>query len=359
MVDRLCYNRGCGKNYNPRSNPDDACKFHPGHPYFHDAYKGWSCCQLKSTDFTVFLNFPGCTLGKHSDVKPVEPEKITGNLEKDSSPEAVVEHRPPVQESLPRPSIDTPLARLTPSIAPSLKQQQLTIQPPASQDKQNGEKNLNIGETCKNSGCKAEYSGPESDGRDCKHHPGIPVFHEGMKYWSCCQRKTSEFQQFLEQEGCDVGYHKWVKEVTTGTQVECRYDWHQTATHVVVTVYAKKYDPSVSTVDLNPVRLKVHLYFPLEKGAFDLDSELCGVVDVENCSCSMMGTKLEIKMKKANPGSWSKLEIVKAVVKPIEPEVDEGVVTESECQVDALDLDDIDLSPRKFQLSDNARTQLH
>ena len=31
-----------------------------------------------------------------------------------------------------------------------------------------------------------------------------------MKYWSCCQRKTSEFQHFLDQEGCEIGKHKWV-----------------------------------------------------------------------------------------------------------------------------------------------------
>ena len=30
-----------------------------------------------------------------------------------------------------------------------------------------------------------------------------------MKYWSCCQRKTTEFQHFLDQEGCDIGSHKW------------------------------------------------------------------------------------------------------------------------------------------------------
>ena len=33
----------------------------------------------------------------------------------------------------------------------------------------------------------------------------------GMKYWSCCQRKTSEFQQFLDQEGCDIGTCTWTR----------------------------------------------------------------------------------------------------------------------------------------------------
>lgn len=44
----------------------ESCKYHPGVPVFHDAYKGWSCCNKKSVDFTEFLNFKGCTLSEHS-----------------------------------------------------------------------------------------------------------------------------------------------------------------------------------------------------------------------------------------------------------------------------------------------------
>lgn len=53
----------------------EACQYHPGFPVFHDALKGWSCCKKRSTDFTDFLNIPGCTRGHHSNVKPLEPEK--------------------------------------------------------------------------------------------------------------------------------------------------------------------------------------------------------------------------------------------------------------------------------------------
>ena len=47
--------------------------------------------------------------------------------------------------------------------------------------------------------------------RECRFHSGVPIFHEGMKYWSCCQRKTSDFSAFLAQEGCTTGDHLWVK----------------------------------------------------------------------------------------------------------------------------------------------------
>ena len=59
---------------------------------------------------------------------------------------------------------------------------------------------------------------------ECKYHPGVPIFHEGMKFWSCCQRKTSDFQSFLNQEGCMLGEHKWKKDdvscVIIGTGIE-------------------------------------------------------------------------------------------------------------------------------------------
>ena len=77
---QLCYNRGCGRTFNPRDNPPDSqdCLYHSGAPYFHETYKGWTCCNKKSSDFTEFLNTPGCTRGPHSREKPIEPVAITG-----------------------------------------------------------------------------------------------------------------------------------------------------------------------------------------------------------------------------------------------------------------------------------------
>ena len=72
---------------------------------------------------------------------------------------------------------------------------------------------------------------PEDDERECWHHPGVPIFHEGMKYWSCCQKKTSDFQAFLAQAGCTLGKCKWRKEraVTVSYYFLRLRRWHEQA----------------------------------------------------------------------------------------------------------------------------------
>lgn len=66
-----CYNTGCGQKFNPSENNENSCTYHSGVPKFHDAYKIWTCCDKKSVDFSTFLNYPGCTKGRHN------PEKKT------------------------------------------------------------------------------------------------------------------------------------------------------------------------------------------------------------------------------------------------------------------------------------------
>ena len=64
---------------------------------------------------------------------------------------------------------------------------------------------------------------------------------------------------------------------------------------------------------LTVARLIVHLHFPEENANFHLDLELKGIVDTESCTANMMGTKLEVKMKKGEAGSWAKLDIPRPV----------------------------------------------
>lgn len=358
--EQLCYNRGCGRTYNPRDNPPDSqdCKHHPGAPFFHETYKGWTCCNKKSSDFTEFLNTPGCAKGPHSREKPIEPENITGKIDDRSLEEQLKElnkssgqtkHRNP-ETSLKgaRPDFEnTPVIPLIPSRASSLKP---IILEPTGSDVTGGINDIAEGETCKNGGCKETYS--SSIKSECTHHPGVPIFHEGMKYWSCCQRKTSDFQSFLDQEGCMISEHKWKKDNEGSAQIECRYDWHQTATHVTIAIYAKKYDPDISKIGVNPIRLNAHVYFPEQAGAFNLDLELAGIITVEETTANMAGTKLEIKMKKSEPGSWAKLFVPREVKLIVNKQAKPPTVKEDE--IDTLDLDDLDFGPRRAVLSNEA-----
>lgn len=36
-------------------------------------------------------------------------------------------------------------------------------------------------------------------------------FSFSYKYWTCCNKRTSDFQEFLKQGGCDSGKHEWMK----------------------------------------------------------------------------------------------------------------------------------------------------
>ena len=87
---------------------------------------------------------------------------------------------------------------------------------------------------------------------------------------------------------------------------------------------------------------------------FDLDLELKGIVETCSCSANMLGTKLEVKMKKAETGSWAKLDIPKKMAK-----VEKIEAPKEEAIVDALDLDELDLTPTKMQLSEEAKMKVY
>jgi len=60
---------------------------------------------------------------------------------------------------------------------------------------------------CSNKGCGKQYSEPSNTNTACEYHFGEPVFHEGLKGWSCCPKKTPDFEEFLKIPGCVTGKH--------------------------------------------------------------------------------------------------------------------------------------------------------
>ncbi|XP_077295224.1 cysteine and histidine rich domain containing protein [Arctopsyche grandis] len=343
-----CYNRGCGKTYDPENSVQDECCHHPGLPFFHDAYKGWSCCNKKCIDFTEFLNIKGCALSKHSNVKPPEPPKPVVDKETAHFPIEVNTPKPIAVSSLKRPPFETAFTAIVPTIAASLKQK--FHQCPNKNTSHNQESFSDViivGTKCKNGGCKGEYEGPESKGEDCLHHPGTPIFHEGMKFWSCCQKKTTDFSTFINQVGCKTGSHKWKNEAALSNMVKCRWDWHQTGNFVVVAVYAKEYNPKTSLIKINPIRLFVELEFPNENGAkFNMDLELQGIINIEESSAEMFGTKVEIKLRKAELGSWRDLNFPRIILKEVEVEAVVNDTNGHTSEDDCVDLDDVEPIPQ-------------
>jgi len=320
----LCYNKGCGQKFNPNENTDESCRYHPGGPIFHDALKGWSCCKKRSTDFSEFLAIPGCTKGRHSAVRPQpptpQPDKTTStttknnNTARDSTSVASEVILKPVTVSV-RPSCSEPMLRLTVTVADSLRQalethmKQLCIDT-AALNNTTDVGQIQIGSSCLNKSCTAVYEGEQSNSETCHYHPGVPVFHEGMKFWSCCERKTTDFNAFLSQQGCADGRHVWTKKDEDGEEkVVCRYDWHQTGSFVTLSVFAKLTQPTKSWVEVNKVVLKVNIVFDGGKSHFEKTFTLNGTIDPDKSNVKMMGSKVEINMKKLDTGSWSALEL--------------------------------------------------
>ncbi|XP_053703209.1 cysteine and histidine-rich domain-containing protein 1 [Synchiropus splendidus] len=314
----LCYNKGCGQRFDPEHNPADGCTYHPGVPVFHDALKGWSCCKRRTTDFSDFLSIVGCTKGPHNKEKPPAPIKpdVTSSGEKKEADEQkpkfseYIISAPKPQEAIRRPSPDEPMVRLQHKVSSSLKQalEKLKLSENTVEKKEEDGEEITVGTSCKNAGCSKSYQGPSSDSDVCAHHPGFPIFHEGMKYWSCCKRKTSDFNTFLSQEGCNKGTHLWRKQDEGKKVVPCRFDWHQTASQVMISIYAKNTAPELSHVDANSTSLDIHVVFEGEK---EFVQKLClwGVIDVGRSVVNMMATKIEIAMKKAEAMSWARLDL--------------------------------------------------
>lgn len=83
--------------------------------------------------------------------------------------------------------------------------------------------------------------------------------------------------------------------------------------------------------------------FPLQNDAeFSLNLELRGVIDVPQTKVQFLGTKVEISLAKAEPGSWAKLDFPRAIVpkatsEPLSKPTEETADSDSD-----VDLDDIE-----------------
>jgi len=305
-----CYNKGCGQKFDPNNNPEGACLYHPGPPYFHDAYKIWNCCGKKSVDFGTWLSYKGCATGQHNSTKPEESE---------IKPPQVEQNPPKKAEYIVWNGLNKPAERPSDPAERRREMRSLSIEigEPALQAIQRQKELLAIsndgnvvdeleGATCKNNACKAIYSSlPENGaGGDCVHHPGSAVFHEGMKYWSCCEKKTSNFSAFLDQEGCTTGKHLWAKNEKVD---KLREDWFSRSGHIHINVYCKGALPDQSVFETDGLVLRIKLIHGYGNKESDLDFELFGEIITGESKVILTERKVEVVLKQATPEGWPKL----------------------------------------------------
>jgi len=292
-----CVHKGCGKEF---ADPDEPCVYHPGPPVFHEGQKGWKCCKPRVLTFDEFLTIPPCTTGKHSTVDETpkeEPQKID-----------------PAAESL---RVDSLAPKVTPiSSADIQRTASPAIAPPsnagtpAPPEDESDDPSLEIPSNaiCRRRGCNETYD-PQTprDEETCTHHPGQPIFHEGSKGWSCCKRRVLEFDEFMKIPGCNekkrhlfVGKGKPAGEEKVN---EVRTDFYQTSSTVNASVYFKKIDKARAKISF--ANQSVDLDLPTsDNKRFTQTLSLFAPIDPEKSSYTVLGTKLELKLAKADGASW-------------------------------------------------------
>ncbi|XP_076953105.1 cysteine and histidine-rich domain-containing protein RAR1-like isoform X2 [Bidens hawaiensis] len=66
---------------------------------------------------------------------------------------------------------------------------------------------------CQRIGCNATFTEDDNPDDSCTYHESGPFFHDGMKEWSCCKKRSHDFSLFLEIPGCKTGKHTTEKPV--------------------------------------------------------------------------------------------------------------------------------------------------
>ncbi|KAF3906861.1 hypothetical protein ABW21_db0205102 [Orbilia brochopaga] len=310
MSAQKCTHQGCGKTF---TDADEDCHYHPGPPLFHEGQKGWKCCRPRVLTFDEFLTIPPCTTGKHS------TEKITttaadygsaasaakaaaGGLQASTVSQDGRETFGAAPERIRAPVSERPNPPPAPPKEPVVEEDEDGVQVPA-------------GAKCKRNGCAASYvSDAESRGAgSCVHHPGVAVFHEGSKGWSCCKRRVLEFSEFLKIGGCAEGNHCYVgtkkdePETDAGEDlVSCRTDFYQTYTHLHVSIFLKKTEKDKSSIVFKPTEIDVDLR-SADKKRYKATIPLYAGITPAESSYTVFGTKVEMKLRKADGTSWPAL----------------------------------------------------
>ncbi|GJN72999.1 hypothetical protein PLIIFM63780_007063 [Purpureocillium lilacinum] len=301
MPAQKCVHQGCGKEF---TDPDEKCEYHPGPPIFHEGQKGWKCCKPRVLTFDEFMTIPPCTTGTHSTT---------------DKPPQLEENKPAEDDA----SLAKKIAALTadgpaPARVPLQPAQHAPTPPPPPPETDDDDASLEIpdGKECRRRTCGHKYKkGAARDGEKCVHHPGVPIFHEGSKGYSCCKRRVLEFDQFMKIEGCKTkdrhlfigSGEKKEKAGSSGEEIldTVRHDFYQTPTSVIASFFLKKINKDTAKVEFQPKQLTLDLATtdsPPKR--YSAEVPLYGAIDAQKSSYKVLGTKLELNLAKADGASW-------------------------------------------------------
>ncbi|KAF8321273.1 chord-domain-containing protein [Clavulina sp. PMI_390] len=74
---------------------------------------------------------------------------------------------------------------------------------------------------CTRRGCGKSFEADQNEDESCSYHHGAPVFHEGLKSWSCCNevnKPVLDFDEFMKIQGCTKGKHSDEKPMASALQ---------------------------------------------------------------------------------------------------------------------------------------------
>ncbi|XP_024983189.1 cysteine and histidine-rich domain-containing protein RAR1 [Cynara cardunculus var. scolymus] len=210
-----CQRIGCNATFTEDDNPEDSCTYHESGPLFHDGMKEWSCCKKRSHDFSLFLEIPGCKMGKHTTEKPTIAKATAAPKQaiKTSAPANNVS----TKEACPRcrqgffcsdhgsqaKDMNSKSSFQVQSTSKEVNLDlQATVKAPAKKVI-----DINQPRTCKNKGCGQTFKEIDNHDTACNYHPGPAVFHDRMRGWKCCDIHVKEFDEFMTIQPCAKGWH--------------------------------------------------------------------------------------------------------------------------------------------------------
>ncbi|OLL24388.1 Integrin beta-1-binding protein 2 [Neolecta irregularis DAH-3] len=118
---------------------------------------------------------------------------------------------------------------------------------------------------CTRKGCGKEFDPEKTREGGCTFHPGQPVFHEGLKGYTCCKKRVTSFEEFLELPGCSTGSHSLEQETRQSGPTTSTTAREKMVNRTEVSAAAKPASLSVKQIISEPPQAK-----PLDQDPADI-----------------------------------------------------------------------------------------